>query len=163
MAKLDRELQKRVLSELADLYPHKASMKLSFKDIPLDEVMTPNLHYLSEFGMVDVNWAPQTSSTPLRPHAVSITAKGMDFLADDGGLSAVLGVVTVKLHEDTIKELLIERVEASTASPSVKAKIIEQLKSLPADSLKTMTMVALKAGLEQIPDAVRWLQKWLGP
>ena len=35
-----------------------------------------------------------------------ITAKGVDFIRDDGGLSAILSVQTVKLHEDTLKELL---------------------------------------------------------
>jgi hypothetical protein len=41
-----------------------------------------------------------------------ITAKGTYSLADGGGLSAVLGVVTVKLHEDTLKELIGVRIEA---------------------------------------------------
>lgn len=35
----------------------------------------------------------------------TITAASLDFLEDDGGLSAILGIITVKLHADTIKGL----------------------------------------------------------
>ena len=45
-----------------------------------------------------------------------ITAKGIDFLEDDGGLSAILGVVTVKLHADTLREMLAKKIDASSAS-----------------------------------------------
>jgi hypothetical protein len=92
---------------------------------------------------------------------VRITAAGLDFLADDGGLSAILGVVTVRLHEDTIKALLIEQVERSSAPDDLKTKLKSQIKSLPAEALKTVTTEGLKAGLTHIPDAMSWLEMLL--
>ncbi|MBC8718828.1 hypothetical protein [Ochrobactrum sp. Marseille-Q0166] len=92
----------------------------------------------------------------------NITAKGLDFLQDDGGLSAILGVVTVKLHEDTIKELLIKKVEQSSAEPTVKKKLIDQIKSLPAEMTKVATVEGLKAGIDSLPDVIQWLHKSLG-
>lgn len=90
-----------------------------------------------------------------------ITATGLDFIADDGGLSAILGVVTVKLHEDTIKELMIAKIEQSQADPSVKGNLIARLKSLPADAMKELSMAAVRHGIENLPNAVQWLQTLL--
>jgi hypothetical protein len=39
------------------------------------------------------------------------TAKGTYSLADGGGLSAILDVITVKLHDDALKELIGMRIE----------------------------------------------------
>ncbi len=43
-----------------------------------------------------------------------ITAKSIDLLEDDGGVSAILGVVTAKLHEDTIRNLVLAEVKLQT-------------------------------------------------
>ena len=42
-----------------------------------------------------------------------ITAKGLDFLEDDGGLSAILGAITVKLDPDDLRALIAARIEES--------------------------------------------------
>ena len=46
---------------------------------------------------------------------------GIDFLTDDGGLSAILGVVTVKLHSDTIQALIAAKIDQAEISDSEKA------------------------------------------
>lgn len=46
-----------------------------------------------------------------------ITAAGLDFLEDDGGLSAILGVVTVRLHADTIRALIDAKIEVHRYRP----------------------------------------------
>lgn len=91
-----------------------------------------------------------------------ITAKGLDFLADDGGLSAILGTITVKLHEDTLRAILEDAVEKSAEPPGVKKKLLEQIKSLPAEVTKQAVLDAAKAGLQQAPVLAAMLQKWLG-
>ncbi|MBN8241907.1 hypothetical protein JF546_02645 [Nitratireductor aquimarinus] len=161
--KFDRALQKKILEDLKTLYPEFADMQRSFKEIPTDRELTPNLRYLEEFGLVEVNWYPKTNTSPKRPFAAAITARGIDFLADDGGLTAILGVVTVRLHEETIKELLIDRVQSSDEPESVKSRMVSQIKSLPAEMTKTVTIEGLKAGLARTPDAIAWLQKLLDP
>jgi hypothetical protein len=92
---------------------------------------------------------------------VRITARGMDFLAG-GGLSAILDVVTVRLHEDTLKAILIERVDASSEPETVKSKVREQIRALPAEALKTVIVELLKSSLAQLPHALQLLQKILG-
>lgn len=94
--------------------------------------------------------------------SAKISAKGLDFLADDGGLSAILGVVTVRLHEDTIKSLLIDRVRQSPGDATIKGKLIDAIKKQPAEALSTLTTKLLEEALVQLPNALPMLQRFFG-
>src|SRR3546814_3666053 len=85
-----------------------------------------------------------------------ITAKGIDFIADDGGLGAILNVQTIRLHEDSIRALLIKQVEASDVSQSVKERLVDKIKSMPADGIGTLTEKVLEAGLKALPNVAHW-------
>jgi len=93
---------------------------------------------------------------------IDITHKGIDFMRPDGGLGALLNVVTVRLHEDSIKALFIDRINKSTEPDSVKKSLSKQVRDLPAEGLKTLTTTALQAALTHLPDAMSLLHKWLG-
>ena len=79
-----------------------------------------------------------------------ITHKGIDFIEDDGGLSAILNVSTVKLHPSSV-ELLISVIDGSSLNPSDKQKMIDQLKSLPADSIKQILTELVNKGVDYLP------------
>lgn len=96
-------------------------------------------------------------------HSATITARGIDFISDDGGLSAILGVVTVKLHEETIKALLLDKIDQAEGDETVKASLKAKIKAMPSEALSTITQHALESGLEQIPNLLGWLSKWIGP
>jgi len=87
-----------------------------------------------------------------------ITSRGRDYLTEDGGLTRELGVVTVKLHEDTLRQIFINRVNASDADATVKSKLVDQLKALPAEGLSKLAEKALEEGLRYMPHALQWLQ-----
>jgi hypothetical protein len=155
---LDRAFQRSLLQTLAEAYPRSVEPKKfgSFED----NRVAVNLLYLQEHGLLTCKTMKVLSGEVLIAPA-TITARGLDFLADDGGLSAVLGVVTVRLHEDSVKALLIERVANSNEDQSVKDRVIEQIKSLPAEALSTLTMKTLESSLAQIPNIMPILQKLL--
>ena len=157
---LDRKIQLGILTKLSETYPSDVSPEVLFRSFGEAEVAY-NLAYLDDHGLTRSNWTALINR-PTTPIMTNITAKGLDFLQDDGGLSAILGVVTVKLHEDTIKELLIKKVEQSSAEPTVKKKLIDQIKSLPAEMTKVATVEGLKAGIDSLPDVIQWLHKSLG-
>ncbi|MCM0751957.1 hypothetical protein DEA98_13760 [Brucella pseudogrignonensis] len=69
-----------------------------------------NLAYLDDHGLTVSTWTNPMNMDPT-PVMTKITAKGLDFISDDGGLSSILGVVTVKLHQETIAALIVDRVE----------------------------------------------------
>lgn len=86
----------------------------------------------------------------------------MDFLANDGGLSAILGVVTVKFEADTLKAILENRINQSDLSPENKQSMIDSLRELPAESIKHLTMKLLDEGLENLSNAIVLIGTYLG-
>lgn len=152
--KLDRALQLELLKTLAQGYPALISTQELAKRSPL---VTPNLFYLQEHGLITSD-----VSRPLSANAVviaaKITAKGLDFLADDGGLGAILGVVTIKLHDDTIRELITLKIQNSNLPPQEKQTLVEQLRELRGESIKHLTMKLLDAGLDNWSAAMAAIQ-----
>ena len=93
----DRKIQRQIFETLRTAYPKRVDTRsMTFSD-----TVGENLAYLEEHGLVDAKWAGNFAVANAK-----ITARGIDFLSDDGGLSTILDTVTVKLHSDTIKELL---------------------------------------------------------
>jgi hypothetical protein len=119
-----------------------------------------NLLYLEEHGLVDAG-IQISLDNHFGTYGFKATAKGLDFIADDGGLSAILGVVTVRLHEDSIKALLLRQIEESSEPSSVKESLAHQVRELPAEALKSVTTKALEAGLKSMPHFISMLHSWL--
>lgn len=158
---LDRNFQRELLQDLQTTYPRALDLNRSYGK-QTDNRLLVNLSYLHEHGMVDLK-ASNYLSGDISLHHAKITAKGMDFLADDGGLSAILGVVTIKIHEDTIRDILLSRLQSTDGDPTVKAQLIDKIKSLPSEALGSLTEKLLNAGLDQLPDLPAILGKWLSP
>ncbi len=160
MQLLDREMQLKLLQRMSKEFPEPLDSRLLMSEFD-HEALSVNIAYLEGHGLMEAHWARPIAkrSSPVKS---KITARGLDFLADDGGLSAILGVVTVRLHEDTVKALLIERIESSEAPETVKSKLVAQVRALPAEATKMLTLDALKSGLSSMPDLIQWLSKVLG-
>lgn len=149
---LDRNLQREILKELNNIYPDSKKYEY-WIDAAIAQVLgvietvgeaelyiakrSANLRYLAEHGLVVCN-DKDLSAT------VKITAKGIDFLSDDGGLSAILGVVTVKLHSDTI-QALIAKIDQAEISDSEKSWLKKELGKIKDTALSTFTANAINA------------------
>ena len=149
---LDRNLQREILKELNNIYPDSKTYEY-WIDAAIAQVLgvietvgeaelyiakrSANLRYLAEHGLVVCN-DKDLSAT------VKITAKGIDFLSDDGGLSAILGVVTVKLHSDTI-QALIAKIDQAEISDSEKSWLKKELGKIKDTALSTLTTNAINA------------------
>ena len=79
--------------------------------------LTSELLYFQEHGLVTVGLNPDISL--MKPQAIfaSLTAKGIDFLQDDCGLSAILDVVTIRIDDDSIKRMVEAKIMASDMPP----------------------------------------------
>lgn len=143
---LDRALQLELLKELESIYPRASR---DFRDA--DEATYKNLFYLHQHDTVELKFNPAVQYG-LKPIVfAAITQKGMDLLADDGGLSAVLGVVTIRFHEDTIRAMIEMKIHSSSASHEDKVRMIDTLRSLPHDSLKHLSMRLLDKAADNLP------------
>ncbi|WP_233842930.1 hypothetical protein [Dyella sp. 2HG41-7] len=158
---LDRARQHELLLQLRDEYPHWKVFDLKGDEEGRRE--TVNLHYLLEHRLIDGQ--PRFSSMGDKSvlWKVRITHDGLDFLAADGGLGAILGVVTVKLHDDTVRDLLIARVEEDgTKDNATKVKLKETIRGLPAEMLSTLVKKAMETGLGHVGDIGAWIHHVIG-
>ncbi|MFL9859462.1 hypothetical protein PQR72_27645 [Paraburkholderia madseniana] len=159
--KLDRAYQRELLEELAASYPERVEWRSRVMVMDTDSMARyqANLAYLHEHGLVsseiDAGLQFDMSNNP------KITARGMDFLADDGGLSAILGVVTVKLHEDTLKEVIGQKITESDLPAPEKNRLLDQIKSLPGETIKHLTMKLVDAGLANWPIALQSIEHFV--
>ena len=154
--KIDRTIQKEILERLSECYPERC--RDIFKDGGTnDNIKIANLLYLQEHGLVDAGLS-QGMGGEYGSSGSKITAKGLDFLADDGGLTAVLGTVTVKLHADTIRDLLEVRIDNSSLPEEEKSRLKNRLSSISSEALKSITKTLVEKGIESLPNVAQWLQ-----
>uniref|UniRef100_UPI00333E66D3 hypothetical protein n=1 Tax=Castellaniella defragrans TaxID=75697 RepID=UPI00333E66D3 len=155
--KLDRDLQKKTLEALSERYPDEMEF-LDLRKIVVgsgaeygdEEHFWANLIYLGQHGLV-------RNTPPIDEHdegCSAITHKGLDFLADDGGLSAILGVVMIKLHDDTLKSLIEAKILASDLPQPDKKRWLDQLRSMPAETTKHLVLKLVDLGLANTPAAL---------
>jgi len=109
--------------------------------------LTPSISYLEEHGLVKASYSGDKESGSSAT-AASITYKGLDFIQDDGGLGAILGVVTVKLHEDTLKAIIESKVLASDLPEPEKRRFLNQLRELPGEATKHLALKLLDTGMD---------------
>lgn len=151
---LSRELQHTLLQRLCDAYPDAIDVQKWETDLP---GTTVNLAYLAEHGLCKVDFSQAISQVRVKPIRAKATAKGMDFLADDGGLSAILGVVTIKLHDGTIKALLESKILESDLPQPEKQRYLDQLRKLPAETTKHLVLKLVDLGLEKGSKAIEMI------
>lgn len=162
--KLDRDLQKRILRACADHYPRSLPMEQWNSEFDeLDEqLLAANLVYLHQHALMEKTVQMGLSGDIVFNLAgMRCTEAGMDFIADDGGLSAILGTVTIKIHEDTLRDLLERKILESDTAPEEKNRLVRGLKGLSAEAIKHLTLKLLDEGLERLPGAVALVGKFL--
>lgn len=157
--KLDREIWMTMLEQLG----HKTTLK-SVDDFELPgmdkQTRLEYIKYLHDHGLIEF-MDSATLSYGFDAAFIKLTTKGKDYLSKDGGLTAEMGVVTIKLHEDTIKSLIESQILASELPEPQKRTMIHALRELPAEStthlVKTLVGEGVKLGLRGAPNAYQWL------
>lgn len=148
----DRDLQLRILKELKTYYPENtATSELQKVVCSYDDLsFIPNLFYLHDHGLI---LGHESKDFGLRKFLlIQITVNGIDFLADDGGLSAILNKVHIKFDEDDLSKLLENRLEQTDLPSETKKSIMDAIKSLPAEGIKAIYTHLLSVGLSHVQD-----------
>lgn len=146
MLQLNRNLQLKVLEELSEAYPEDFDFAESgLKDIP---DLQANLFYLAEHNLIESNTITQEWASPQKMLTARITARGLDFLADDGGLGAILNVITVRLEADTILSLIESKIQESALPFDKKEGAISRLRGFSGDVLKSVIIKLLEKAIE---------------
>jgi hypothetical protein len=151
---IDRTLQREMLEEMRKEYPRWVCYAPAFED---QQRIAANLLYLSENGLCESGVEIGVDGH-LHFGNSTISAAGLDFLADDGGLSAILRVVSVRLHADTIRELIAAKIEAAPIPSEERSALRQHLAALSETALKAATTDLVRTGLDHLPDVIHWLQ-----
>ncbi len=154
---MDRGRQLRILELLANGYPDFVDVRRLWEE---DNSVARELIYMAEHRLIEVR-RPRSISETMPVAEAKLTARGVDFLQDDGGLSAILGVVTIKIHDETLKQLIAARIEQSELPQPEKQRFLARLRSLPADATRHLVLKLVEKGLDHAPDAVRLLETFL--
>ncbi len=159
---LDRALQSEMLERMAEVYPNAWNYLPFQQERRLsDDDLRATLVYLKAHELVDLKMLMAGPLAEIIDIAnVRITAKGLDFLADDGGLTAILGVLTVKIHDDTLRQLL-QRIDQMPGTEAEKAPLRQALKELPASAGKVLLEKLVTLGVENLPSTVAALEHWI--
>lgn len=159
---LDRKFQRELLTKLAETYPLRFDHRDLCRSMDDDaqHKYAANLMYLEEHGLAEsgVNVGLNGDYTLAQP---KITAKGLDFLADDGGLSAILSVVTVRFEQEQLRSIIEAKISTSNLAPEEKGQLLTALRSLPAEATKHLTIKLLDQGLSLLPDVGHFILKLL--
>ena len=150
---MNRNLQYQIIESLYNSYPKMldeedilklASIRISDNPEQNREFYASNLQYLKEHGLITVEIIYSIDNLLNGFYNLKITAKGIDFIEQDGGLSAILNVVTVKLHSETIQQLLTAKISEAEIPEEEKNKLKEALKTVQNSALETLTEKAIE-------------------
>jgi len=157
---LDRALQLEILRRLEAEYP--AAVDRLHVNLGVDfGVAIKNIHYLAAHQLISAEFSGAIGQRVATPGPLKITHQGLDFLADDGGLSAILGVVTVKIHEDTLRQLIAAKIQDFDLPAEERSSLLQTVKELPGEAIKHLSEKLLDLGLENAPRAVSLIHKAL--
>ena len=157
MAAFDRNLQLKILELAVEEYPEQINsipLELSSLD---DKTLLQNIAYLRDVGLILGGIEESFDGIEPALDLISATNDAVNLLSDEGSISASLKIVTVKLHDETLSALR-EFIAQNVPDPEERKGYLQRLKELPADATKHIVLQLLGKGLNQIPDAIQWLQ-----
>ncbi|EMM9997084.1 hypothetical protein H8R12_00205 [Morganella morganii] len=157
MAAFDRNLQLKILELAVEEYPEQINsipLELSSLD---DKTLLQNIAYLRDEGLILGGIEESFDGIEPALDLISATNAAVNLLSDEGSISASLKIVTVKLHDETLS-VVREFIAQNVPDPEERKGYLQRLKELPADATKHIVLQLLGKGLNQIPDAIQWLQ-----
>jgi len=166
MEKFDRQLQREMLTILINAFPESPG-KTEYESSIISEChhlkLAANLLYLHQHQLIHI----QRIESVIEPedwiwlfNYASVTCKGIDFMLNDGGLSAILNVQTVRLHHESI--MALEDIIAVANIPEDQRQGLKAaLRELPADTIKHLMNELVSKALGAAPAALPIIQKFL--
>lgn len=146
--KLNRKLQHNILTALEEKYPDSILVQ-ALPDFTPGRPYMANLFYLQEHGLIqggDIREPGQCRSMV----DAQITAEGMDFLKNDGGIPAIRGEGTIALEIRQVLKLLIDRAAADAENEVSIQKRADQLRHMGPTSLRELVYHLLETGDDSV-------------
>ena len=167
MDKFPRDKQNELLTILYDKFPDELSSEEYGALVNLfgtERNLYSNLWYLYQHGLIeDFHVKTRALCDDITDliliDKIRITTKGVDFIRDDGGLSAILNVTTIKIHNETL-EKLEDIIKQSSLTETEKKTYLGKLKELPVDATKHLVLKLLDLGLSRASDVTQLISSY---
>lgn len=161
MAKPDQKLKDEILQAAAETNP--APCEADQWNTTLDkDTVTATISYLVDHGLV--TGTPRKRMDEIASYAdVKITSAGFDYISADGGLTAELGVITVRLEAETLQTLLAAQIEKTDAPRHEKNLLRQQLQALSKEAHQRLATQLIHLGLEAVPRSIQALKTLIEP
>jgi len=173
---LDHDFMRHLLEILEEKYPSSIVQPLLTRNKHEQGMLSKHAAYLCGFGLIQVEWnaaRPPGTSWPSQIVWAKLTHEGQDFmesasgkffLANGGGsLGEVLKVKTFKLHHETLKALISERILATEElTPAQKQDWLVRLQSLPVFGIEHLVHKMVDACFDNFQKALPLLRNILG-
>ncbi len=152
--KPNRELQLQILEYLREYYV-SGDAEIENQDFHTHPDYSFNMKYLYGLGLIDGQLTDDMGQ-PVHIVEPNITERGIDFLEDDGGLSALLSTVTIRFDADSIRTLIENKIINTSLPEPQRKTLIEKIKNLSSDALRQVALKLLEIGVVN-PDKLRQL------
>ncbi|QIC69816.1 hypothetical protein [Acinetobacter indicus] len=162
---LDRKLQLELLEKMSSTYPNLYDFNKEYKHGTSEyDTAVANLYYLMQHNLVQpcsVEVSSAIGAKGIKSFQFgepTINQNGIDFLADDGGLSAILGVVTIKIDPEQYRQILITRVQESNLPIEQKHQAVAVLQSLSYENIKHLSTKFVDLGWDNLGSLMHLIQ-----
>lgn len=136
--KLNRKLQGKVLNALEEVYPDSLLVH-SLPEFSHDREYMANLFYLQEHGLIAGGDIREPGKCRSMVDA-QITKVGLDFIADDGGLAAILEGVSVSVKHHEIVETVEVILQQADIDDEMRSRVKQWLDRRGKDDLKQLLL-----------------------
>lgn len=163
MSNFDRNLQFELLQLAVDSFPESVDVSKipeHINELKKNDIMklVKNIVYLQKENLLESGSLERVNSGwMVFLGNIKATKEAINLLSEEGSISESLKIVTVKLHDESlavIREFICQNIN----NPEEKKQFLQQIKQLPADATKHIVLELLGKGLNQIPNAIQWLQ-----
>ena len=149
---LDRTLQRTILELLLEKYPDGLGVRKipGYQD---RQRFLFNLYYLYEQGFIKAIYEKhrelEVTNFRNEHQTVKITAKGVDFLSDDGGITTLLENPRVCFDNEDFKHFL-QYIDNPTVSDERHTNLVATLGTLRHDELKALYTSLISQGFADV-------------
>jgi hypothetical protein len=141
---LNRKLQKDILVALSEVYPDSLLVS-ALPGFSHNREFMGNLFYLQEHGVIDGGDIREPGQCRSMVDA-QITKAGLDFLADDGGLSAILGYQFIKLEASALVDSLLKLLQEGEVEGDKYSIAEARLNTMDDAALANLVVELLRHG-----------------
>jgi hypothetical protein len=159
---MDKERQNQILQFLKEHYPNDVYFPEHsiFKGFLQTKDFQANLYYLAEHNLIDLKYIRRGIVNSNPAYGAKMTAKGMDYISPDGGLTEYFNSINVKFDAENIRQAIFDHIDSLEIDTEKKKGILSNLKNFSVDTLREIAQQAILKGLENPQFLSQLIENW---